>query len=71
VVDLSFQPYDAWYGGSALRSSRTNPFPSKKNPESRVPQILKNLSRYKIDVLVTIGGDDTNGAAKKLYETEV
>lgn len=70
VVDLSFQPYDAWYGGSALRSSRTNPFPSKKNPESRVPQILKNLSRYKIDVLVTIGGDDTNGAAKKLYETE-
>ena len=70
IVDLSNQPYDGWYGGTALRSSRTNPFPSKKNPESRVPQILKNLERYKIDVLVTIGGDDTNGAAKRLYETE-
>jgi len=70
VVDLSCQPYDGWYGGTALRSSRTNPFPSKKNPESRVPQVLKNLERYKIDVLVSIGGDDTNGAAKRLFETE-
>ncbi len=70
IVDLTHQPYDGWYGGTALRSSRTNPFPSKKNPESRVPQILQNLKRYKIDVLVTIGGDDTNGAAKRLYETE-
>jgi len=70
VVDLTNQPYDGWYGGTALRSSRTNPFPSKKNPENRVPQILNNLKRYKIDVLVTIGGDDTNGAAKRLYETE-
>jgi len=70
IVDLSNQAYDGWYGGTALRSSRTNPFPSKRNPESRVPQILQNLKRYKIDVLVTIGGDDTNGAAKRLYETE-
>lgn len=70
VVDLTNQPYDGYYGGTALRSSRTNPFPSKKNPESRVPQVLKNLERYKIDVLVTIGGDDTNGAAKRLFETE-
>lgn len=70
VVDLTHQPYDGWYGGTALRSSRTNPFPSKKNPENRVPQVLNNLDRYKIDVLVTIGGDDTNGAAKRLYETE-
>src|SRR5512138_1454697 len=57
VVDLTSQPYDGYYGGTALRSSRTNPFPSKKNPESRVPQVLRNLERYKIDVLVTIGGD--------------
>ena len=70
VVDLTNQPYDGYYGGTALRSSRTNPFPSKKNPESRVPQLLKNFDRYKIDVLVTIGGDDTNGAAKRLFETE-
>lgn len=70
IVDLSNQPYDGYYGGTALRSSRTNPFPSKKNPESRVPQVIRNFQRYKIDVLVTIGGDDTNGAAKRLFETE-
>lgn len=70
IVDLTNQPYDGLYGGTALLSSRTNPFPTKKNPENRVPQILKNLERYKIDVLVSIGGDDTNGAAKRLYETE-
>ncbi|MCX7696368.1 MAG: 6-phosphofructokinase [Bacteroidales bacterium] len=70
IVDLTRQRYDGWYGGSFLKSSRTNPFPSKKNPENRVPQILENIKRYKIDYLVTIGGDDTNGAAKKLFETE-
>lgn len=70
VIDLTNMPYDGWYGGTALLSSRTNPFPSKKNPESRVPQVLRNLERYGIDVLVSIGGDDTNGAAKRLYETE-
>ena len=70
VVDLSDVRYNAYYGGTALRSSRTNPFQSKKNPEDRVPQVMRNLKRYKIDVLVTIGGDDTNGAAKRLYEQE-
>ena len=70
VIDLTNHPYDGWYGGTALLSSRTNPFPTKKNPENRVPQILNNLNRYHIDVLVSIGGDDTNGAAKRLYETE-
>jgi ATP-dependent phosphofructokinase / diphosphate-dependent phosphofructokinase len=70
IIDLTNMPYDGWYGGTALLSSRTNPFPSKKNPESRVPQVLRNLERYGIDVLVSIGGDDTNGAAKRLFETE-
>lgn len=68
VVDLTNIPYDGLYGGTALLSSRTNPFPSVKNPEDRSQQILKNIERYKIDVLVTIGGDDTNGAAKRMYE---
>lgn len=68
VVDLTNIPYNGIYGGTALLSSRTNPFPSKKNPEDRSEQIIKNLERYKIDVLVSIGGDDTNGAAKRIYE---
>lgn len=68
LVDLTNIPYNGIYGGTGLLSSRTNPFPSKKNPEDRTQQILRNIERYKIDVLVTIGGDDTNGAAKRLYE---
>ena len=68
VVDLTNIAYNGIYGGTGLLSSRTNPFPSKKNPEDRSQQILRNIERYKIDVLVTIGGDDTNGAAKKMYE---
>jgi 6-phosphofructokinase 1 len=70
IVDLSNQPYNGVYGGTALFSSRTNPFSVDKNSESRVSQIIRNIKRYKIDVLITIGGDDTNGAAKRLYEQE-
>ncbi len=69
VVDLTNIPYNGMYGGTGLLSSRTNPFPSKRSPEDRSEQILRNIERYKIDVLVTIGGDDTNGAAKRMYET--
>lgn len=68
VVDLTNTAYNGIYGGTALLSSRTNPFPSVKHPEDRSPQIIRNIERYHIDVLVTIGGDDTNGAAKKMYE---
>ena len=70
IVDLTNKPYNGKYGGTALFSSRTNPLSLDKNGESRVSQVLANLKRYKIDVLVSIGGDDTNGAAKKLYEQE-
>lgn len=70
IVDLTHQPYKGLYGGTALLSSRTNPFSKEPNSEDRVSQIMQNLERYKIDVLVTIGGDDTNGAAKRLYEQE-
>jgi len=69
IVDLTNTPYNGIYGGTGLLSSRTNPFPGKKNKEDRSEQILRNIERYKIDVLVTIGGDDTNGAAKRMYET--
>ena len=69
IVDLTNIPYNGIYGGTGLLSSRTNPFPGKRNKEDRSEQILRNIERYKIDVLVTIGGDDTNGAAKRMYET--
>ena len=49
IVDLTNQPYNGYYGGTAIRSSRTNPFPSKSNSEDRTSQVIRNLKRYKIE----------------------
>ncbi|MBI5218040.1 MAG: 6-phosphofructokinase [Bacteroidia bacterium] len=68
IVDISNQPYDGIYGGTALRTTRTNPFPTLKNPIDRTDEILRNIRRYGIDVLVTVGGDDTISVSKKLFE---
>ena len=67
IVDITDIDINATSGGTFLRSSRTNAF--NDNPEKdRSKELIANLSRYKIDVLVAIGGDDTIGAAKQLYE---
>ncbi|HBX52278.1 MAG: hypothetical protein A2275_10180 [Bacteroidetes bacterium RIFOXYA12_FULL_35_11] len=68
IVDLSNQPYDGWYGGTALRTTRTNPFPTEKNPISRVEEIVRNIKKYKIDVLIIVGGFDCLNVAKKIVE---
>lgn len=67
VVDISNQPYDGLYGGTALRSTRTNPYPGLSNPGDRSGEIIKNLKRYGIDVLVAVGGLDTAHVASKLF----
>lgn len=56
-------------GGTILGSSRTNPF---KNPNDRGPidKILSVFREKKLDALVAIGGDDTLGVARKLYDQE-
>lgn len=51
-------------GGTFLRSSRTNPF---KIPEG-THQIISNIKKNKIDVVIAVGGDDTLGAASLLYK---
>lgn len=53
-------------GGTFLRSSRTNPFKSEEGPEL-VKQKIKKIG---IDFIVAIGGDDTLGAARKIFETQ-
>ncbi|MCF8230673.1 MAG: 6-phosphofructokinase [Bacteroidales bacterium] len=68
LVDMSFAPINPLYGGTVLRSSRTNPF--APGNEKRKEEVLKNISDYGIDVMVVIGGDDTLGAARKLYQEE-
>ncbi len=51
-------------GGSILGTSRTNPFKHKDGTQ----RILKNVEKHKIDVVVVIGGDDTQGVAYRLCE---
>ena len=51
-------------GGTILGSSRTNPY---KKAES-VAELRESFRRLGFDALVAIGGDDTLGVAKRLYE---
>lgn len=67
IVDLSDQPYDGLYGGTALRSSRTNPYPTDNKPVDRSDEIIRNLNRYGINILVTIGDYNTLQVSKKLF----
>jgi 6-phosphofructokinase 1 len=54
-------------GGTILGSSRTNPY---KNKEESVPRIQETFKKLGLTALVAIGGDDTLGVAKRLYEEE-
>lgn len=54
-------------GGTILGSSRTNPY---KKKEESVPQLLASFRKLGLSALVAIGGDDTLGVAKRLYEEE-
>jgi phosphofructokinase-like protein len=51
-------------GGTILGTSRTNPYTLENGPE----QARAALKELGIDALVAIGGDDTLGVAKRLYE---
>jgi ATP-dependent phosphofructokinase / diphosphate-dependent phosphofructokinase len=50
-------------GGTILGSSRTNIF---KRPDG-VDQVRRTFERHRLDGLIAIGGEDTLGAASKLY----
>ncbi len=53
------------YGGTNLGTSRTNPF----NPQNdRSEQVIDNINKLGIDVIVAIGGEDTLGVAYKLHK---
>jgi ATP-dependent phosphofructokinase / diphosphate-dependent phosphofructokinase len=51
-------------GGTILGTSRTNPFKGENGPE-RVRETMETLH---LDGLIAIGGEDTLGAAARLYE---
>ncbi|MFH1721945.1 MAG: ATP-dependent 6-phosphofructokinase [Candidatus Altiarchaeota archaeon] len=63
-LDLSATSGILHKGGTILGSSRTNPFKIDGGPE----KALKNIDEMGLDALIAIGGDDTLGVAKKLYD---
>jgi 6-phosphofructokinase 1 len=54
-------------GGTILGSSRTNPI----KIEGGVDRIKENLAATGVDALIAIGGEDTLGVAKQLYDRHV
>ncbi|GAA3149236.1 6-phosphofructokinase [Planomonospora alba] len=54
-------------GGTILGSSRTNPI----KIEGGVEKIKENLAQTGVDALIAIGGEDTLGVAKQLYDRGV
>jgi 6-phosphofructokinase 1 len=55
------------WGGTILRSSRTNPF---KDP-TQLSCVKENIRNYGFDVIVALGGEDTLGVANKLWKEGV
>ena len=51
-------------GGTILGTSRLNPYKIEKGVE----KVLESIEKFKLDALVTIGGEDTLGVANKLYK---
>jgi 6-phosphofructokinase 1 len=54
-------------GGTILRTSRTNP----AKQEGGLETCLETLQRNRVDVLVALGGDDTQSVSQKLFELGV
>jgi 6-phosphofructokinase 1 len=54
-------------GGTILKSSRTNPLES----DEHVKDCFRNLKSLKLDALIVIGGEDTLGVARELYDKGV
>jgi ATP-dependent phosphofructokinase / diphosphate-dependent phosphofructokinase len=50
-------------GGTILRSSRTNPFKHDDGPE----RVREHMDTLNLNGLIAIGGEDTLGAASRLY----
>ncbi len=67
LVNISRQDINGQIGGSILGTSRTNPYKKNDTGNNRVSEVLRNIERYHLDVIVTIGGDDTNSVARKLW----
>ena len=63
LTDQNIEPIKN-QGGTFLKTSRTNPF---KKPSS-CKRLRRRVKELEVDAIVAIGGDDTLGAACRLYQ---
>ncbi|MGQ9782157.1 MAG: 6-phosphofructokinase [Nitrososphaeria archaeon] len=65
TISLSFKSISNIHrlGGTILKTSRTNPFKYPDGPR----KVIENAKELGLDGLIAVGGDDTIGAAAKLY----
>lgn len=70
IVPLGQETVRTWdrYGGTALGTSRTNPYDPKND---RSAMVLANLEKLGLEALIVIGGDDTLGVACRLAQEGV
>ncbi len=70
ITLLSQEKVRTWdrYGGTFLGTSRTNPY-NPENDQSKT--LLANIEKFRLDVIIAIGGDDTLGVALKLSKAGV
>lgn len=54
------------WGGTMLRSSRTNPY---KDP-AQLAAVKENIKKFGFDCIAALGGEDTLGVASKLWNLE-
>jgi len=66
LVPLSYSMVEDIFavGGTILLTSRTNPYKKEGGPEL----VMKNVKDARLDALIAIGGEDTQGVAHKLAE---
>lgn len=68
VINITEQDVNGNIGGSILGSSRTNPYKKDADGNDKVDEVLANIKRYGIDIIISIGGDDTNSVSQRLYK---
>ncbi len=70
IVSLDEEIVRVWdrLGGTALGTSRTNPYDPQNN---RSKLLINNIERLGLSAVIAIGGDDTLGVAGKLAEEGV
>lgn len=53
-------------GGTILGTSRLNPY----KIDNGIKQVLNSIKKFKLDAIIAIGGEDTLGAANRLFKEE-